>query len=258
MNKIIHVYTEIDSIYDPRRGIIQKWLVKDLIHPNPDSLSDAEYEVYIQKLNHEGDKLWEQHIETNYRNRRMDRFEYPGLELNRAKFLELYNARTLSDFGFGYYKTKFTQNFLRTILDMEMLSDQPITFNKIVLSVNFYPYVMDDEMRKSLVDHLQTRFGGKVEVKTINSRSETHTVDFYKQFNYVLKYDLMTGEGSVPLLSSVGTIPIPGTTFIVPDILVQENKEFTGEVSDLIFSSTLQLSPVFRVMPIHHSFYDYA
>lgn len=258
MNKVIQCYTEVDSIYDPRRGITQKWLVRDLIRDDADKLTDAEYAEYVKLLRYEGDARWEKYAQTNYKERRMDRFEYPGLTFDRAQFTELYKARSLSDFAFGYYKTKFTQNFLKTLIDLELLSETPIMFSKIVLHVNIYPYVMDDEMRKDLVDHLQLRFGGKVEVKTINSRSTTHDVSYYKQFDYVLKYDLLLGEDSKTLCESVGSIPIPGTTFIIPDILVKESDEFTGEIADRIFSSTLQLAPVFRVMPIHHSFYDYA
>jgi len=258
MNRVIQCYTEVDSIYDARRGITQKWMVRDLINPNADQMSDAEYAEYMKLLRYEGDARWEKFAEKNYKERRMDRFEYPGLTFNREQFNELYKARSLSDFGFGYYKTKFTQNFLKTVLDMELLSETPISFSKIVLHVNIYPYAMDEEMRKDLVDHLQLRFGGKVEVKTINSRSSTHDVSFYKQFNYVMKYDLLIGEDSKILSESVGSIPIPETTFIIPDILVKESDEFTGEIADRIFSSTLQLAPVFRIMPIHHSFYDYA
>ena len=257
MNRVIQVYTEVDCIYDVRRALTQKWLVKDLIHPNPDLLSDAEHEEYVKKLRYEGDRLWEQHIEKNYRERRMDRFEYPGLSFNRALFEELFAQRSLSDFTFGYYKTKFTQQFLKTILDLEMMTESPISFNKIILFVNVFPYDMDKEMQKELVDHLQTHFGGRVEVKTVNSRTPTHDVVYYKQFDYVLKYDLLLGSSSKTLCESVGSIPIPGTTFIIPDILVKESDEFTGEISDRIFASTLQLAPVFKLMPIHHSFYDY-
>jgi len=257
MNRVIQCYTEIDSIYDTRRGITQKWLVRDLIDPNADRLSDAAHQEYVKQLRYEGDRLWELHIEKNYKERRMDRFEYPGLSLNRGIFLEWYRARGITDFKFGFYLTKFTQAFLRTIIDLELMTETPIMFNKIVLHVNIYPYEMDQAMRQELVDHLQLRFGGKVEVKTINSRSETHEVGFYKQFDYVLKYDLMA-EDSETLMKSVGSIAIPETTFIIPDIIARESDEFTGEIGDRIFSSTLQLAPVFKLMPIHHSFYDYA
>lgn len=258
MNREIQCYTEVDAIYDPRRALTQKWLVRDLINPNADQLSDDDYAAYVKNLAYKGDELWEKFAQSNYKERRMDRFEYPGLTFNRTEFNKLYKARELGDFKYGYYKTKFTQNFLKTILDLEMLSETPIMFNKIVLHVNIYPYEMDETMRQELVDHLQLRFGGKVQVKTINSRSTTHDVSFYKQFDYVLKYDLLLGEDSKVLCESVGSIPIPGTTFIIPDILVKESDEFTGEIADRIFSSTLQLAPVFRIMPIHHSFYDYA
>jgi hypothetical protein len=258
MNRVIQCYTEVDSIYDARRGITQKWLVRDLIKPDTDQMSDDEYAEYVKNLRYQGDALWEKYAQSNYKERRMDRFEYPGLTFDRAQFRELYKERSLADFKFGYYKTKFTQNFLKTIIDMELLTETPIMFNKIVLHVNIFPYVMDEPMRQELIDHLQLRFGGKVEVKTINSRSTTHDVSFYKQFDYVMKYDLLLGEDSKTLSESVGSIPIPGTTFIIPDILVRESDELTGEIADRIFSSMLQLAPVFRVMPIHHSFYDYA
>lgn len=258
MNRVIQCYTEIDSIYDPRRGITQKWMVSDLINPDADNMTDDQYAEYIKLLRYEGDARWEKFAQTNYKERRMDRFEYPGLTFNRTQFNEMYKARSLADFGFGYYKSKFTQNFLKTLIDLELMAETPNMFSKIVLHVNIYPYVMDEPMRQDLVDHLQLRFGGKVEVKTINSRSTTHDVSYYGQFDYVLKYDLLIGEDSKTLCESVGSIPIPGTTFIIPDILVKESDEFTGEIADRIFSSTLQLAPVFRVMPIHHSFYDYA
>lgn len=257
MNRDLECYTEIDSIYDARRALIQKWFVKSLISPNEAGMSDTEYAAYVKKLRYEGDRLWEMYAAKPYRERRMDAFDFTFCKFNREEFDKLWAARSLSDWKFGWYPSKFTKDFLKSVIDMEMLVDTPISFRRVVLHVNIHPYALDDKMKADLIASLQTRFGGKVEVKLLDRNPAELDIHYYKSFNYVMKYDIITSKDSRKLMDSLGSIPTT-TAFLTPDILLKEDDLFEGEIADRMFAGFTGTANFFKVIPVLHSFYDYA
>lgn len=253
MNKTIFAYADLDSIYDPRRAIIQKFLMQDVPFP-ADNASEEEFMKYTQ----EGDKRWEAKIEANYIARRMDTFEYPSVGLNKEKFYALYNARSIKDWSTGwFYPTCFMSRFLKLVIDAEQLTEVPISISTIQLTINTFPYDFPEDMIQSLKEHCHERFGGRVEVKTTFVDTSKLTVLYYKQFAYVFKYDLFLVPDYKAFFESVGSPPIPDTTFLLPDILVEENEHFEGDIGERIFSVGLGFAHVLRTVPVAHLFYDY-
>lgn len=250
MNKIINCYADIDSLFDYRRMLIQKWITRNGTFPTDDA----------RRM--EADRLWEMHFETNYRNRRMDTFEHPHFGLNLQVFKKLFDERTVSDWACGYYASGFMGGFLNAIIDQEQLTELPLSIKGVTLHINVFPYVLDDELKQSLIDHCKTRFshgteGSRVDVKVLDADIRSSTVNYYKQFDYVLKYDLLTNPDYKPLSESIGSPPIPSTTFLIPDVLVKEVEDLQGPVADRIFAVSLPLAPAFKIVPVKHSFYDY-
>ena len=241
MNRLIKVYTELDSLYDYRRGLLQ-WLLTE-------GITDDE----LRKR--EGDRLWNLHIDKNYRERRMDTFEYPGLKINAERFKALYKERTLTNF-LMYYPTKLSRNLLSSVIDLEQLTDVPITIQGVVLYLNLFPYVFDEELKQDLVEHLGTLFGGRVEVKLIDEDMRKADGSYYRQYNYVFKYNLL-GEENRVFQETMSKHPNPETAFIIPDVLNREADAFAGSVKDWMFAWSLSVAQVARFIPVGHDLYDF-
>jgi len=256
MNKTIEAYADVDSLFDYRRALIQKFITAGMTGLK-DNATEDEVAEFNERRRLEGDKLWDLYVARNYQQRRMDTFEYPFIQFDKAKLKALVKQRSIKDWAFGYYPTNFMNKFLKVVVDQEQLTEAPISIKGVVLTINVFPYEFDDALSESLVAHCKTRFGGRVDVKVISADTRSATVNYYKQFDYVFKYDLLLNEEYKPLMDSIGSPPIPGTTFIVPDLLVQENEAFEGSIGDRIFACSLGVAAVFKVVPIDRSFYDY-
>lgn len=257
MNKLIQCYAPLDSLYDYRRGLIQKWITRGMAVDNEDQLTDEQFAAYQAKRKATADNLWEIHIEKTYKQRRMDVFEYPFFQLNRKVFDELYNARTISDFGYGYYPSQFMQKFLKVVLDYEQLTELPIAIKGVVLHINVFPYKFDDAAKQDLIDHCKFRWGGRVDVKVMDVDDRNATGEFYKQFNYVFKYDLMLSADYKRFFEAIPTTPIPNVTFIIPDLLVKETTDLEGPIADRLVAQSLATGASFKALPVNHLVYDY-
>ncbi|WP_228493052.1 hypothetical protein, partial [Pseudomonas aeruginosa] len=80
---------------------------------------------------------------------------------------------------------------------------------------------------------------------------------YYRQFDYVFKYDFLLNEDYKSFFENVGKPPIPDTAFLVPDLLVQETEYLEGSIYDRIFAQSIALAPVLKLIPINKGFYDY-
>jgi hypothetical protein len=243
MNKVLEVYTEIDCIYDPRRGLLSLLMT-------PDITDDA-------KRKEEGNRLWDLHIADNYKERQLDYFSYPFFNIDREKYEAVWKKRSLSDW-LMYYPSNFYNDFIRTVVQLEQLDEKPVSIKTVNLNVNTFPYDFDQSMLDDFVLHCKAAFKGLVSVKTFKSDPAKMDALYYKQFRYVFKYDSLIGEDSRLLMESLSKNPIPGTAFVVPDILAKKLDTFTGSVSDLIFSMSMSLGTAITLVPIKHQFFDYS
>ena len=245
MNRRIGAYTEVDCLFDVRRAILSL-MVTDNMADKGDKLRKVE-----------GDALWDIHFAKNYKERRLDLFEYPALGINREKFQARYDQRTVSDWLF-MYPTNLRDRIVKAILEQEQLVDRPINISGIDLYVNTFPYAFDEEMLANLQAYCNTAFKGFVKVKLVNYDSKQMTTLFYKQFNYVFKYDLLMSERYKAFMDSLAVTPIPETCMIVPDLLIEETSELCGPIADRIQAVLMMIAPAVKLISIDHSFYDYA
>lgn len=243
MNRNLKVYAEVDGFYDIRRGLLQ-WLLTENIH-NDDELRQRE-----------GIRLWNIHMARNYAERRMDTFEYPQVGINKEKFDAAYKERKLENF-LMYYPTNMCRQLFQKIIELEQLIEKPIDIKGVTLYVNTWPYEFDEAMKEEFVQHCFSMFGGRFEIKLQHIDVRKAEPYFYRQYNYVFKYDIL-GENSVTFQEKVREQPIPDVTFVVPDILSREADAFEGTVADRIFAWSTTLATVVKFIPIHHAFYDYA
>ena len=241
MNRVLSVFTELDSVYDSRRGILQ-WLMTE-------GIADE------NQRKAKGDKDWELHVQKNYENRRMDTFEYPAFKITKQSFERAYAERSISHW-LMYYPSNLLKRLVKVIIDLEGLVDKPIDIKGVDLFVNIFPYALDQELQDKFVAYAQHALGNIVKVKVLNVDTRKADSTFYKQFSYVFKYDFLLSEHSGPTMDTLKSSPIPETTFVVPDILVKEVEGLQGSISDRIFAMSVLLAPSLRLVPISHQFYD--
>lgn len=242
MNRVLNAYAELDGFFDTRRALLQ-WLMTDGITDD-----------VLRKR--EGDRLWNLHMAKNYRERRMDTFEFQDLKINRKVFKELWDKRSLEHFLMAY-PTNMPDQMLAKILELEQLTDKPIDIKGVTLFINIFPYEFDEPMKTDFIDHCNSKFGGRFEIKLLNIDVRNAEPSFYKQFQYVFKYDIL-GEDSKAFQTNIMHQPTLETAFVVPDILAKEATAFQGSVADRIFAYSLTVAAVVKFIPINHAFYDAA
>lgn len=240
MNREIKLYAELDTLFDYRRGLLQ-WLMTEGIEDD-------------DKRKAEGDRLWDLHIAKIYKERRMDVFDFPGFKLD-AKFKELYKKRSISNW-LMYYPTNFGKEAIKTILDLEGFTDKPIDVKGITLFLNIAPYELDEEAKEELIEHCTRMFKGLVRVSLVDQDTKYMDASYYSRFNYVYRYDILSGENTETFMKSLKDTPIPEVTFIVPDLLIKEVDTLTGDVADRIFALSIVVAPSMKLIPISHSFFD--
>lgn len=257
MNKLLNAYADVDTLYDYRRGLIQKWLTRGM-QKDEAAMTDAQFEAYQTQRRLAGDNLWELHIQRNYAERRMDTFDYPFCGMKEAVFLDMYKERTISDWGYGFYPTNFFKDFVKVIIDQEQMTDKPISIRGIMLHINVYPYVMDEAAKEALKAHVLTRFGGRVDCTVVDFDIKDSTPSYYKQFDYVFRYGQLLYEENKLFHEMLTNPSIPNTTFLVPDILLKESEHLTGTPYEILFAQSIPMAQSFKTVPIKHAFYDYA
>lgn len=244
MNRDIKIYTELDSLFDSRRGILSNIIAESNNIP-----SDMP-----EKTN----QLWDTYIDKNYKARKLDTFEYivGPLRINRDVYKERFNRRSIADWTY-YYPSSLAARMRKIILDLELTEERPFEIRSITLLVNTFPYTLDDELNKELIKTLQGKLGGAVKVKTLTFDVSNLTLEYYRSFDYVFKYDILTSESNKAFQESIGKVLAPELKLIVPDILVKDDEMFVGSVSDRIYALGVVMGPSVTIVPVNHEVYDY-
>lgn len=245
VNRDLKIYTELDSLFDYRRGLLQ-WLV-------------TEGEEDLDKRKEKGDDLWELHFKRNYAERRMDSFEYPFFNIDRTKFKELYKERSLKHW-IMYYPSNLKDTLLSCILDLESLDDRPLSISTVTVFVNTSPYELDEELEQQLIESCTQSFGNIVKVKLIKKDPKSLDAKYFGQYDYVFKYNLINDEDSSVFIDSVPEYPNPNTTYIVPNVLVKEGKNLNPEADpgDIIFAFSVTVATAVKLVPMPKEIYDYS
>jgi hypothetical protein len=242
VNKSLTIYTELDSIYDPRQAILS-WLATE-------GISD----ITLRKA--EADRKWGLFFEKNYRNRRLETYEFPDFGITREKFEKAYAARSLSQWAL-YRPSNVLKKLLKTVFEIEQLEDTPLGIKGVTLYLNYFPYQLDPDLQAKLTDYVNQGLRGIVEIKLVNSNPVEQTTSYYKQFHYVLKYDILLGKDSKAFTESLATHPIPEVAFFVPDVFLSSPEGLDKPPADILFGLSLAAAASARLIPISHDFYDY-
>lgn len=257
MNKDIIIYADLDAFYDYRRALLQCLMTKEEFPPIPGLDDKAEVER-ANKRKAKGDEMWDKYISRNYKERRFDTFSYPGLGIDKDKFKEAFDKRSVEDWATGmFYPTALTRRMFTCVMDIENIAERPIEISSVKLFVNVFPYQFDEPLLKILREFLNVNFKGMIEIKTISSDQSLQDAAFYGQYNYVFRYNLLLDESSKALMDTFTAKPIPETSFIVPDIQLFGQTTFEGDTKEWMFASFITLGPALKLLPIEHSLYDY-
>lgn len=243
LNRMLRIYVELDSLFDFRRGLVQKQLVAGKRFN-----SDAERVI-------EADRLWEMYVEKRYRKRVLDVFDIPELNVSTEQYRKDLKARTITDFEM-YHPSAIEKSMFKMIMDLEMMEDTTPSIKGATLYVNTFPYLLDDELNAQLRDSVSRRFGGRYGVEIVHSDPSAFTALTYGQYDYVFKYDILLGNYEWFLRSLMDT-QIPGTTFIVPSLFHEMNEMVKGTPEDMIYAVAPTLSPAVKIVPCSVEVYDY-
>lgn len=244
INRIIKVYIGLEDLFDCRRGILQYLLTEGKTYPSD--------EAHKQ----DGDRLWDLYMASNYRQRRMDKFDVPELKLTTEAFKAAYKKRNASQF-LMFYPNPMEVHLFKMIMEMEMLEDPTPSIKGGKLYVNTFPFVLDAELNALLLESLKVRFSGRFDIQLVHSDPSAFTAATYGQYNYVFKYDILIGNYEW-FIKSLAETQIPDTAFFVPALFTKEDNMIVGTPEDMIYATAATLAPTVKFIPVNPSIYDYA
>lgn len=241
MTKDINVYIPLDSLFDYRQGLVTK-----LITNEQDSLAKR----LVDGLN-----LWEEHFAKAYTERTMDDYDVPALGLTNAKFKEAYEQRDVNDFRF-YSPSNLSKALLSVVMALEMEYDRLPDIRAFKLTVNTFPYELDDELSEVLLESLNVRFGGKHEITLMSRDDRKATPSYYRSFTHVFKYDLLLGDYK-PFWDNLRKEVIPDVVFFVPSLFLRREEYVTGKPGDVIEAQAITIVNQIAIVPVPAATYDY-
>lgn len=236
------VYLTLDSLFDYRQGLICK-LITDASEPLENRLVTAA-------------NLWVKHLEKRYDGRRMDDYTFPALNLTNEKFQEAYENRSLDDFKF-YTPSNISKILLQSVMQVETNYDQLTSIRSFNLTINMFPYVLDEELQQILKDSINQRFRGRHEITLIYKDDRKATPSFYRSFDYVFKYDLLLSKDYKSFFDNLKKEPIPDVVFFVPAILFKNEEYITGKPEQVIEAFATTTVNQIALVPIPPVGYDH-
>jgi hypothetical protein len=99
-------------------------------------------------------------------------------------------------------------------------------------------------------------FSGKFVIKLLDHDPSTMTSTYYRQFDYVFKYDILSGPYEW-FRRSLETKPIPEVTFFVPDLFAEDVPDIEATPQSLLFACSISVSVIWKMVPIEHNAFDY-
>lgn len=230
MNQI-SVYTELSSLFDDKRAVLETMLPAG--------------------------ETWDGVFKTSYENRRIDIFEKPELGIYNDKYKELYSKRDILLFR-NIRPTPLINRILTLVLDAEKLIGKPIAASKINITINLYPYVLDDELKGNLYNDIKSILPYNNSIDFVNRSPAQLTSSYLRNFSNVFKYDLLIGEDSKAFMESLPKTPMMNTRCFVPDLYVKEPESgIVSEPEEIIQRFSILTATVITLLPVNHAIYDY-
>jgi len=203
----IRCLTNLDSLFDPRRGILTK----------------VALESGNTKFN------WERNMAEIYKRRRWDYFNQPELGITQAKFEERYARRTVDDFADDtqcfFYPSKLMRNralftFVRT---MEFGVGQMLSTSGFAITINVHPYILSDELINELSSSLRGTVPFNISLSFVNIPYDDMTPAVLHAYDYVFIYDFIVGKDYRVYWENYAQSPNAATRFFLPDLLVYKD-----------------------------------
>lgn len=206
MNKL-SVYTDIDTLFDTRRGILEHMLRK-------------------------GGHTWDNYKDV-YKARRLDFFEAPELGITQEGYLKRFGLRDVDDWIDAtccyFYPSKIAKEILPIVRAIEFGSTRTIMVAKIELYINMYPFDMSESLQENLINHLLVSFKIPIDIKMVNVSYDNQHADFIGSYNYVFRYGHLVNPDFKRWFETFPSSTRSGTKIIVPDLLARP----IGDVDEL-------------------------
>lgn len=209
----ISVYTDMDSLFDSRRGIITK--------------------VAIESGNTEFD--WEKNFSEIYNRRKMDYFHQPELGVTQEKYLSRFDKRSIDDFADStqaYIRpSRLIGSMFRVIREYEFGVGQMLSMDKFNLTVNLYPYILSDTLKEELEKVLRGSLSFNIGLTFVYKEYDVLIPSYLHGFDYVFVYGFLNSKYYKAYWERYGTTQNTKTKFIVPAILNTDNipEEMSGD-----------------------------
>lgn len=206
----ITIYTEMDSLFDVRRGIITK--------------------VVRESGNNKFE--WDKNFKEIYARRRFDYFHQPELGITDDAYQARYAKRSLADFAdhqeVFVYPSKLIHNIFKIVREIEFGVGQIISASTFDLTVNLYPYVLEQEHIDELNSVIRGAVPFNISLSFVNIPYDKITPVILHAYQYCFIYDFLTSKDRKTYWENYIPAGNTNTRFIVPDVLL--NKELPDEM----------------------------
>lgn len=198
----ITCYTNLDSLFDSRRGILTK----------------VALESGNTKFN------WENNMETIYQRRRYDYFNQPELGITQEKYEARYAARTIDDFADEtqcyFFPSNLIRNMFKLVREVEFGVGQILSVTTFSLTVNLYPYTLSQSLLDELASTIRGALAFNISLSFVNTPYDLITPAVLSNYQYVFIYDFLIGKDYKVYWENYGKASNSNTRFFVPDVLV--------------------------------------
>lgn len=196
----ISVYTDIDTLFDTRRGIIER-----VIRESGNSQFN-----------------WNQYA-SFYKERNIDYFEKPEWGLTFEKYLDRFHRRSINDWVDDtycyFYPTNILNIILPTVRGIEIGGCGVINLSAITLHVNTYPFELTETLKAELAAHILAAFKIKITVELLYVDFNNQTANFINNYNYVFRYGHLINKEFIKWFETYPSCRLIGTKIIVPSLL---------------------------------------
>lgn len=199
---IITCFTNLDSLFDPRRGILTK--------------------VALESGNTKFD--WKKNMETIYQRRRYDYFNQPELGITQAAYEARYDKRSMDDWADEtqcyFYPSKLISNMFKAIREVEFGVGQFISAASFSVTVNLYPYTLTETLETELESVIRGKIPFNISLSFVTIPYDEITPSVLGAYQNVFIYDLLIGKDYKVYWENYGKAANTNTRFFVPDLLV--------------------------------------
>lgn len=203
-NSILYVYTDIDTLFDTRRGIIEK--VARLA--KGDTFQWADYEPI-------------------YQSREIDYFDKPDLGITADAYAENFAKRSTDDWVdvekniCYFYQTGISVSMLPLIRSVQIGANNVITLSAIHLTVNTYPFVLTETLKTALIDNIMGQFNIRIGVSLDFIDFDNQTATYINRFNFVFRYGHLVNPEFKSWFDTYADCRQEGVKIIVPSLLAR-------------------------------------